>query len=202
MMDIAKLLNLTKPFVLASKSPRRDRLLKNLGLDFEIIPSNFKEDKQDIISDYKEYVKDYAYNKAADIANRIHKNCVVLGADTIVVLGSEILHKPKDRTDAFRILRTLSNKTHIVHTGIALIDTGNNKSITDVETTEVTFRQLEDEEIWAYIDTGSPMDKAGAYGIQDDFGAVFVNKINGCYYNIVGLPLELLYMSLKTLMEE
>ncbi|MFC2129828.1 Maf family protein [Bacteroidota bacterium] len=201
MKQIKKLLNLTKPLILASKSPRRNKLLKNLGFDFEVIPSEFKEDKQDFNSNYKEYVKYSAYKKAEDVAKRTGKPALILGADTIVVLNNQILHKPKDEEDAFRILKTLSGNTHIVYTGIALIDTENNKNITDVQATEVTFRELDDDEIQAYIETGSPMDKAGAYGIQDDFGAVFVSHINGCYYNIVGLPLELLYTSMKKLLK-
>jgi septum formation protein len=197
MFRIKKLLKLDKKLVLASKSPRRSRLLTNLGFDFEIVPSKFTEDKENNISDFKKYVMNSAHKKAENVADRLGQPSIVLGADTIVVYNNEILHKPKDRIDAYRILKTLSNNTHIVYTGIALIDTVTNLCLTDVQKTKVTFRELEDEEIFAYIDTGSPMDKAGAYGIQDDFGAVFVSHIEGCYYNIVGLPLELLYISLK-----
>jgi septum formation protein len=200
MIQIGKLLKLDKRLVLASKSPRRSRLLTNLGFDFEVIPSKIREDKENNISDYKNYVMNSANKKAEDVANRLGEPAIILGADTIVVLNNEILHKPKDRIDAFRILKTLSNNTHIVYTGISLIDTVTNLCITDVQATHVSFRELDEDEILAYVDTGSPMDKAGAYGIQDDFGAVFVSHINGCYYNIVGLPLELLYISLKTMM--
>jgi len=188
---------LNKPLVLASKSPRRRKLLASLGFEFEVMESNYKEDKTNNIFDFKQYAINSAFRKAEEVAARISKPSIVLGADTIVVLNNEVLHKPKDRIDAFNILKTLSNNTHVVYTGIALIDSENNYSITDVQSTYVSFRHLEDEEIWAYIDTGSPMDKAGAYGIQDDFGALFVNHINGCYYNIVGLPLEMLYSMLK-----
>jgi septum formation protein len=114
-----------------------------------------------------------------------------------VVLDDEILHKPKDEQDAFRILTQLSDNTHTVFTGICLFDKPSGKYLTDFQATEVSFRKLEDDEISSYIATGSPMDKAGAYGIQDDFGAVFVSNIKGCYYNIVGLPLELLYRRMR-----
>jgi septum formation protein len=121
-----------------------------------------------------------------------------IGSDTIVVLGNEILEKPADSKDAAKMLQKLSSNTHTVYTGVALFDSANKKEDIRYEETKVSFRQLNAKEIDAYISTGSPMDKAGAYGIQDDFGAVFVNRIEGCYYNIVGLPLQLLY---KMLME-
>lgn len=197
MHNIEKLVKLNKPLILASKSPRRRKLLATLGFEFEIIESNYKEDKLNNIYDYKQYVINSALSKANDVAGRIDKSAVVLGADTIVVLNNEILHKPKDKADAYSILSTLSGNTHSVYTGIALIDTESKAILTDVQVTEVSFRKLDEDEIWAYIGTESPMDKAGAYGIQDDFGAVFVSHINGCYYNIVGLPLEMLYCLLK-----
>jgi septum formation protein len=107
------------------------------------------------------------------------------------------LNKPTDEEDARKMLRTLSHNTHTVYTGIALIEARSDKRMVTLQKTEVTFRELDDEEIAAYVATGSPLDKAGAYGIQDDFGAVFVSNISGCYYNIVGLPLELLYTTMK-----
>jgi septum formation protein len=107
------------------------------------------------------------------------------------------LHKPKDCNEAFEILKNLSGRTHQVYTGITLINNYSQKIINEYSKTDVTFRELSDDEIYAYIESGSPMDKAGAYGIQDDFGAVFVRHINGCYYNIVGLPIELFYRMLK-----
>jgi len=114
-----------------------------------------------------------------------------------VVLDGVIINKPKDKKDAEKILKKLSGNTHIVYTGFAIFNSKNNKTIFDYETTEVTFRKLDKQEILDYIETGSPMDKAGAYGIQDDFGAVFIEKIHGCYYNVVGLPLQKLYKRLK-----
>lgn len=124
------------------------------------------------------------------------KDGIVITADTIVVLDKTILGKPINRKDAFRILKLLSGRTHIVYTGYSIYNSRNNKSISEYEKTEVTFRDLTDEEIDDYISGGSPMDKAGAYGIQDDFGAVFIKKINGCYYNVVGLPLAKFYHAL------
>ncbi len=135
--------------------------------------------------------------KALEVASRMQEVSIVLGADTVVVLDGEILGKPIDRNDATRMLRRLSGNTHTVYTGIALVDSSSLRVSTAVARTEVTFRELGDEEIADYITGGSPMDKAGAYGIQDDYGAVFVSHIVGCYYNIVGLPLELLYRTLR-----
>src|SRR5690606_29386629 len=124
------------------------------------------------------------------------RNGIIISADTIVVLGNKVLGKPKNKKDAVRILKMLSGKTHVVYTGYSIYNSAIKKTITDFEKTEVTFRNLTQEEISDYVESGSPLDKAGAYGIQDDFGAVFVKKINGCYYNVVGLPLSKLYSSL------
>jgi len=197
MKNIEKILKLKKPLVLASKSPRRRKLLSSLGFEFDVVESNYKEVKSSGYFDFRDYVINSAFNKADEVAKRMKKDCIVIGADTIVVLDNEILHKPVDRQDAFQILKKLSNRSHTVFTGVVLIDNETEKSLGNVQATEVRFRELQDEEIWAYIESGSPMDKAGAYGIQDDFGAVFVSHINGCYYNIVGLPLEMFYTMLK-----
>jgi septum formation protein len=197
MKNIEKILKLKKPLVLASKSPRRRKLLSSLGFEFDVVESNYKEVKSSGYFDFRDYVINSAFNKADEVAKRMKKDCIVIGADTIVVLDNEILHKPVDRQDAFQILKKLSNRSHTVFTGVAMIDNQTERSLSNVQATEVRFRELQDEEIWAYIESGSPMDKAGAYGIQDDFGAVFVSHINGCYYNIVGLPLEMFYTMLK-----
>jgi septum formation protein len=196
-VNITKLLKLEKKLILASASPRRHKLLKQLGFDFEVIVSNIDETNHSDLSP-ESHVKVLAFEKARHVANGIKEPAIVLGSDTIVVLDGEVLNKPIDEQDAKRILKKLSGRTHKVFTGIALIDLPSNKYQTEYQETEVTFRSLTEEEISAYISTGSPMDKAGAYGIQDDFGAVFVSKVNGCYYNIVGLPLEMLYSSLKS----
>jgi len=190
---------------LASQSPRRAALIHLLGVKrIEIRPSSVEE-----IFEYTEspeaIVQDLAFQKAhASLATLTKKDApgVILGADTIVVLGEKILGKPLDEVEAARMLRSLSNNTHTVFTGVALIHSKTKKSHTFVEQTNVTFRQLTDEEIAAYIATGSPMDKAGAYGIQEDHGAVFVKRIVGDYYNVVGLPLCSLHQHLKSFAPE
>jgi len=191
------LLKLEKKLILASASPRRHKLLKQLGFDFEVLVSNIDETNHSDLSP-ESHVKVLAFEKARHVADAVKVPAIILGSDTIVVLDGEVLNKPVDAQDAERILKKLSGRTHKVFTGIALIDLPSNNYKTEFQETEVTFRSLTEEEIKAYISTGSPMDKAGAYGIQDDFGAVFVSKVNGCYYNIVGLPLEMLYSSLKS----
>lgn len=197
MINITKLLKLEKKLILASASPRRHKLLKQLGFDFEVLVSNIDETNHSDLSP-ESHVKVLAFEKARHVADAVKEPAIILGSDTIVVLDGEVLNKPVDAQDAERILKKLSGRTHKVFTGVALIDLPSNNFKTEFQETEVTFRLLTEEEIKAYISTGSPMDKAGAYGIQDDFGAVFVSKVNGCYYNIVGLPLEMLYSSLKS----
>ena len=131
----------------------------------------------------------------------IHKrDGILITADTIVVFDKEIIGKPKSKRDAKLILEKLSNNKHFVYTGFVVKNSVSKKIIIDYEKTEVTFRKLSSSEINSYIASGSPMDKAGAYGIQDDFGAVFVSKINGCYYNVVGLPLSKLYSALNEIL--
>jgi septum formation protein len=137
-------------------------------------------------------VKRLALHKANAALLKV-KDGIVITADTIVVLDDKIIGKPKNEKDAFEILSKLSGRTHTVYTGFVVNNLTKNKKNIDYVCTDVTFRKLSSKEIRDYIKTGSPMDKAGAYGIQDDFGAVFVQKINGCYYNVVGLPLEKLY---------
>jgi len=202
MFPIIKLLNINKPFILASKSPRRKKLLEQLGFELTIIPASINEDDIDDSIPPADYVMELSSRKAKKIADVLETDSIVLGSDTTVVLNGKIINKPQSRQHAYEMLDMLSGNTHKVFTGITLIDTGKKKTITDHAETDVTFRKLDPDEIWAYIDTGSPMDKAGAYGIQDDFGAVFVSHIVGCYYNIVGLPLEKLYTNLKMLINE
>lgn len=182
------------PIYLASKSPRRRKLLKQLNLKFRSIDLHFNEkvnDDEDPIF----LVKRLSIEKLNSALLKIKKG-IIITADTIVVIDNHILGKPKSRADAMRILRKLSGRTHCVYTGFSIYNSENNKVITNTEKTSVTFRKLFDKEIDDYIATGSPMDKAGAYGIQDDFGAVFIEKINGCYYNVVGLPLAKVYSCL------
>jgi len=183
---------------LASKSPRRRKLLKQLGIKFKSFSVDLNEKVLDSEHPIRT-VKRLAMHKM-ETAMQKAKEGIVITADTIVVLDKEIIGKPKNEKDAFKILSRLSGKTHIVYTGFAVNNLRKKKQIVDYERTEVTFRKLSVEEIKDYIKTGSPMDKAGAYGIQDDFGAVFIKKIDGCYYNVVGLPLAKLYKSLMEIL--
>jgi septum formation protein len=132
-----------------------------------------------------------------DAAKGIIKKGIIITADTIVVINGKIIGKPVDKNDAVRMLQNLSGSTHIVYTGFSVYNSVTDKTITDYEKTFVTFRKLKTKEIKEYVETGSPMDKAGAYGIQDDYGAVFIKKINGCYYNVVGLPLTKVFLTMN-----
>jgi len=182
------------PIYLGSKSPRRKKLLTQLNLKFKVTSSDI--DEKIVKSETPlQNVKRLSLEKLNKTREQIKKG-IIITADTVVVLNDKIIGKPKNKKDAFRILKMLSGKTHYVYTGFSVYNSLNGKLINDYEKTAVTFRKLETAEIKDYIETGSPMDKAGAYGIQDDFGAVFVKKINGCYYNVVGLPLAKIYNSL------
>jgi septum formation protein len=182
------------PIFLASKSPRRRNLLKQLNLKFKSFSVEMDEN---ILPGEKPYNAVLRLSKEKlTLAKSKIKDGIIITADTIVVLDKTILGKPLDKKDAFRMLKLLSGKTHIVYTGYSIFNSRTDKIISEYEKTEVTFRELTNEEITDYINGGSPMDKAGAYGIQDDFGAVFIKKINGCYYNVVGLPLAKFYHAL------
>ena len=182
---------------LASKSPRRRKLLKQLGINFKSFSVNTIEEVLD-----GEHPVNCVKRLAMEKMNRAKKkvqNSIIITADTIVVLDKEVIGKPKNRNDAIKILSLLSGRVHTVYTGFCVLNQKKNKVITDFEKTKVEFRLLSKDEIIDYVHGGSPMDKAGAYGIQDDFGAVFVKRINGCYYNVVGLPLTKLYKALRKL---
>jgi len=183
-----------KPVVLASKSPRRIALLKQIGLHPEVIPSHISEEFDPLMT-AAENTKRLALEKAQEVGRGL-ENALVVGADTTVVLADQVLAKPADAEDAIRMLEMLSGRTHVVHTGFALLDRPSDRYVVDVESTIVTFRNLPRREIEEYVATGSPMDKAGAYGIQDDYGAVFVSRIEGCFYNVVGFPLAKFYAQL------
>ncbi len=188
------MLNTTLPIYLASKSLRRKKLLKQVGINFKTVNIDYEEEilnGEHPIATVKRLAK-HKFNEAIKKINR----GIVITADTIVVINNKIIGKPVNERDAFNILKMLSGKTHIVYTGFVVGNISNNKIVIDYEKTEVTFRKISDDEIREYISTGSPMDKAGAYGIQDDYGAVFVKRINGCYYNVVGLPISKVYKAL------
>ena len=188
------MINSSLPIYLASKSPRRKKLLKQLNLKFKILSAEIDESVHNGEAPVN-IVKRLSLQKLDKAMSLVRKG-IIITADTIVVLNGKVIGKPEDEKDAERILKRLSGNTHIVYTGYSIYNSGNKKIITGYEKTFVTFRKLNTAEIKAYVLTGSPMDKAGAYGIQDDFGAVFIEKINGCYYNVVGLPLTKLYQSL------
>ena len=183
-------------FILASASDRRKELLSRIISDFEVKISDFDEGTVEVSKDIEKYVKTLAEGKAKSVALNCTNDSIIIGADTIVVIDDNILGKPKDKDDAFRMLKLLSNNVHRVYSGVTVIN--NEKQVMKSEClyTEVYFSELSDEEIWRYIDTGECLDKAGAYGIQG-YGGVFVEKINGCYYNVVGLPLNLLNKMIK-----
>jgi septum formation protein len=182
------------PIILASASPRRSKLLKQMNLEFNVlrvdVDERFKKGEKPV--HIVRRLSKYKLEKALEIT----PEGIIITADTIVVIKGKVIGKPKDKKEAEKILKTLSGRTHTVYTGFSVYNSLNGKTITDYEKTFVTFRKLAVHEIREYIAGGSPMDKAGAYGIQDDYGAVFITKINGCYYNVVGLPLTKLYQTL------
>lgn len=184
-----------KTLILASASPRRRRLLKKLGLTFKVIPSNCDESIEPDI-DPEEAVKILALRKARDIANQTPGPAIVIGSDTTVVINKKSLGKPVDNDDACRMLKMLSDTSHEVISGIAVIDTTNNTEIAESISSKVFFKKLTEEEISNYVKTREPMDKAGAYAIQG-LASTFVEKIDGCYNNIVGLPVFRLMQILK-----
>ena len=183
-------------YVLASSSERRQQLLKRLIKNFEIVVSEFDEESIEFSGDVERYVMDLATGKGKSSLDLLDYDAIVIAADTIVVYEGNLLGKPKNEEDAFRILRMLSGNSHEVYTGFVIIDSRNKNIIKDVVRTKVTFSDITDEEIKEYIKTNEPMDKAAAYGIQG-LGGVFVEKIEGCYYNVVGLPLNRLKKQLK-----
>ncbi len=196
-------MNDNKRIILASSSPRRKyllgMLLSNFGLKFDIIPANIKECIPAKVRNYAGLVKKLAFEKASYTALN-HKG-IILGADTIVVLKNEVLGKPETTGEAVKMLKMLSGKQHKVYTGIAIINNLSGKEFVDYEMTRVSFRKLEVNEINYYIKTSPPLDKAGAYGIQDDFGSTFVEKIEGDYFNVVGLPVVKTYLGLKKILK-
>ena len=181
--------------ILASRSPRRQQLLRQIRIPFEVRETDVPEDLDPGRSP-EENVLEISYNKARSVAQTIDEG-IVLGVDTVVVLDHTVFGKPKDDEDAERMLKRLSGKEHRVYTGFTLYEVPGARSFRDYEVTAVKFRTLEESEIKEYVRSGSPLDKAGAYGIQDDVGAIFVERINGCFYNVVGLPLTKFYTSLK-----
>lgn len=173
------------PVILASQSPRRRELLKEIVADFEVVPSSIEEVLQPGLSP-KENAIALARMKAEDVSRR-RPGHFVIGADTLVALNGEIIGKPDNPADACRILRRLNGGSHQVITGVAIV---NSNPVEDATVSEVTIRPLDDEEISRYVETGEPLDKAGAYAIQGA-GASIISFYKGSYSNIVGLPLDM-----------
>ncbi len=188
--------SMKRKLILASASPRRQALLKNLGLDFEVSPAGVDES---VIpgEDAAAYPLRIAMKKALSVAAD-KENAIVLAADTAVIVDDDILGKPQSAPEAKAMLQKLSGREHIVVTGVGVVDTANDRSLSCAEQTIVYFHPLKETEIDAYLASGEPMDKAGAYGIQG-LGALLVRKMEGDYFNVMGLPLSKLYRLLQNL---
>ena len=176
--------------ILASKSPRRRNILKKIGLKFEIIPSNISE-----IIDHSQnpiYLAEYLSKKKAKKVSEKYKNKIIIGADTIVYLDKTIYGKPRDKDENYKMLKSLSGKTHNVVTGVSIFNKNRGIQKTFSQITKVTVREIPSNELLYYIDNYSTLDKAGGYGIQDWF-SVWIKKIDGCFYNVMGIPLSQFY---------
>lgn len=195
--------------ILASGSPRRKELLTQIGFEFEIWPSQCEEEITK--TEPSEVCTQLSRQKALDVASGIRsynethpdlaqdRDLVIIGADTIVALNDDILGKPKDDDDAVRMLKMLSGKKHSVYTGVTFVFMSSDGRVGEhsfFEKTDVYVDDLDEDEIREYVDSGEPLDKAGAYGIQGSFGK-YIHKIDGDYYNVVGLPISRLYHELK-----
>jgi len=176
--------------ILASGSPRRQYLFRYVVDSFDVLAADIEEIAE---GTPEEQVKKLSLDKARHVAWN-NPEAVVVGADTLVAIGGHIFGKPADEKDAARMLRKLSGNTHQVYTGVTVIADG--KTLTKSACTNVTFNDMTDGEIEEYIETGEPMDKAGAYGIQG-YGGKFIQSIDGCYFNVMGLPQSVLYGMLK-----
>ena len=191
---IAELLK-GKKVVLASGSPRRKEIFKTVGIRPLHIPANIEEEMFDI-PPYK-LVMMHSANKAKEVAKHLDHKCIVIGADTVVALDGKILGKPNSKYQAFDYLEKLSGNKHIVYTGVTICY----KKIikTFYEKTTVVFDDLSQFDIENYVDTGESFDKAGAYGIQG-YGSQFIKKINGCYFNVMGFPINRFYQEIKKIL--
>lgn len=183
--------------ILASASERRQELLGRIIDSFDIMVSDFDESAVIFNGSIDNYVKEISAGKALEVKEKLDSDAIIISADTVVTFNDRILGKPKDEKEAFEMLKSLQGRSHKVYTGITVINTKKNIVKQESISTEVTFSKVNDEDIIKYIKTGEPMDKAGSYGIQGK-GGVFVERINGCYYNVVGLPLN----RLKAILEE
>lgn len=184
--------------ILGSASERRKELMKRITPNFDVVVSSFNEDSVAFYGSLPNYVMDIAEGKMKAVKSSIKTESIIIGCDTIVNYENHVLGKPKDENDAFSMLRLLSGNFHQVYSGIAICNTTTNKIMRDYVRTDVKFAKLSDDMINAYIKSGEPMDKAAGYGIQGLAG-VFVEEIHGCYYNVVGLPLNKLYNMLRVM---
>ena len=180
--------------VLASRSSARERLLRKTGIRLKVIPSRIPEDSTMLLASEKQ-IKSLALAKARDVASRI-RNSIVIGADTVIIHRRQTIGKPRTRKEARKILNRLSGSTHRVVTGIAIVDAATRRGEAACVTTSVKMKRLSSQDIEAYVATGEPLGKAGAYAVQGK-GAILIERINGCYYNVVGLPLPKLADMLK-----
>ena len=183
-----------KRIILASASPRRKELLEKIGLKFEVEPSNYAEDMHSRLSPDK-LARAISLEKARVVARK-HKNAIVIAADTFIVFGGKIMGKPNTEAEARKMLMTLRGKSHSVITGFTIMDTEENKVLTKSVETIIHIKNLTPEEIDAYVRSKEPLDKAGAYAIQG-LGSVIVERIEGDYFNVMGLPLSALAEGLK-----
>lgn len=179
--------------ILASASPRRKELLEQIGVVCTVMPSK----KEEVITKTNpiEVVEELSFIKASDIAGQVKEESIIIGADTIVVYKNQILGKPKDKEHAFKMIKELQGNVHQVYTGVSLIikpEKKQEKIITCSVETKVGICSMTDEQIYHYIDTKEPLDKAGAYAIQGKF-AIYINHLDGDYYNVVGLPISKIY---------
>jgi septum formation protein len=183
----------TFKIILASASPQRKRLLEQIDMNFRIIRPSVKENKD--IKDPIMRVKTNALMKAANVAENLNDG-LVIGVDTVVVIDNQILGKPNDMREAYEMIHALSARTHLVYSGIAIINSKDGIIEVDHEETSVTMRTIKNNEILAYVKSGEPLNKAGAYAAQG-LGALLIKRIDGCFFNIVGLPISLLSVLLK-----
>ena len=185
-----------KPLILASASPRREQLMNQIGLEFSVIPSDVIEDFS-LALPPEAFTEHWAREKAKYVAEN-NPDTMVIGADTIVVLDNKILGKPKNIKDSFSMLQSLSGRTHEVITGMSILNISCEIDFTFNERTLVSFNTLGDSDISYYIDNYDSLDKAGSYGIQDWF-SVHVRQIEGCYFNVMGLPLSSFFSHYRSL---
>lgn len=188
-----KMMNFNFPIILASKSPRRQQLLRDAGFTFSVLAPQVDESYPDDLP--KRKIPEFLAEKKALSIQTPHKESIILAADTIVLLEDKVMGKPSDKKEAKGMLECLSNRSHEVISGVCIIKNNQKKLL--IDTTKVYFKKLDTMEIEYYIDKFQPFDKAGAYGIQEWIGMIGVKKIEGSFYNVVGLPIENVYQALS-----